>query len=445
MRAMAPLFGRTPAGSGTGRLESLSGFFVRAAAARNLGTSDAIRYLLIPNLDGGKNVRLLPSIGFFNRHVRVFDGLGGPAAAVAEAVGHLTDVSNLEQHTLIPWSRFLNPKMSAVLGDAGKRWCAQCFRDWRETGEPLYEPLAWRVALLERCPIHGIGLSNRCPNCGSPQPILTNVVPVGHCGGCGGPLERANPDLDTHAVDSVNAVSRAIEGLLAVHEKVARTGGPEGFLRLLDAAMARTSTYSERELSECLGLDERTIHDWRAGRRRPRFSYFMGVCLHLDVDPATVVLASSETKLNPVLPRQREIHLPWPANRSLYRRRRREYDSAVWTHVRRQLEQAIATGGRRSVTHIAIAVGVHHNSVRHRFPDMVKKLTALRLERTIRARRLVRERVARRVRGAVKDVVQAGEYPSLERALQTAGLRPHLKRRHFVREAWREERIRYGS
>lgn len=425
-------------------MESLSGFFVRAAAARNLGTLDAIRYLLIPNLDAQKKVRVLPSIGFFNRHVRVFDGLGEASAAVANAVGHLTGVSNLEQNTLIPWSRFLNSKMSAVLGDAGKRWCAQCFRDWRETGEQLHEPLAWRIALLERCPIHGVSLSNQCPNCRSRQPILTNVVPIGYCGGCGSPLERADPDSDTHSVDRVNFVSQAIDGLLAAHDQVARTGSPLGFMRLLNEAMARTSTNSERELSNCLGLDERTIRDWRAGKRRPRFSYFMGVCQRLDVDPVKVVIASSETKLDPVLSPERGIHLPWPRKQSEQRSGRREHDSAFWNHVRCQLEQAIATGGRRSVTHIAGAVGVHHNSIRHRFPESVMKLTVLRLERTIRARRLLRERVARRVRGAVKKLVEAGEYPSLERALETAGLRPHLKRRHFVREAWREERNRYG-
>ena len=443
MRAAVPLFGRTPLGLGTSRVESLSGFFVRAAAARNLSTLDAMRHLLIPGLEHSEAVRLLASISFYNRHIRVFDGLGGPTSSVAAVVCHLTGVSNLEQNTLLPWSRFLNPKMSGVLGDAGKRWCAQCFRDWRETGEELREPLAWRIGLLQRCPIHGIELSSRCPDCGKRQPILTNLVPIGYCGGCGSALDFGDPHLDSNSVDHRDFVSRAIGRLLEAHDEIHRTGSSQGFVRLLQEAIARTSTGSEHELSRHLGIHVRSLREWRAGRRRPRFSYFMGVCLRLDVDPATVLLSSSETPLEPTISPERGIHPPWPRKQAKRRVRCGGYSQVFWGKVRCQLEQAIATGGRRSVTHIARAVGVHHNSIRYRFPELVIELTRLRLERTIRARRLLRERLAGRVRDAVKKLVEAGEYPSLERALETAGLKSNLGRRQFVALAWWEARDHY--
>lgn len=438
----APLFGRTPLGMGTSRVESLSGFFVRAATARNLSTSDAIQHLLLPRLEHIEDLRSLASIGFYDQHVRVLDGLAEPSSVVSSIVGDLTGVGNLEQNTLIPWSRFMNPKMSSVLRPTGKRWCAQCFREWRETGEELREPLAWRIALMKRCTVHGMELSERCPKCGNRQPILTNIVPIGYCGRCGASLDCGDPNLNSDSVDHGEVVSQAIGRLLAANGEISRTGGLQGFVRLLNEAVACTSTGSDIELSRHLGIGVPTLRDWCAGRRRPRFSYFMGVCLRLGVDPATVVVASNETPLEPAISPERTISLAWRRERVLRTKRRGPYSQSLLDEARCQLEQAIAAGGRRSVAAIGRAVGVHWNSLRYRFPELATELIRLHRERTIRVRDLRRERTKERIRRAVRALVEAGEYPSLNRTLEVCGLRRQLRRKLEIATVWREERDR---
>ncbi len=72
------------------------------------------------------------------------------------------------------------------LGRDLRAWCPDCFKDWRSTQQPIYEPLLWSIASVTICPIHYKPLQFHCPQCQKAQRPFTARMRIAQCSQCSG-------------------------------------------------------------------------------------------------------------------------------------------------------------------------------------------------------------------------------------------------------------------
>lgn len=161
-------------GIGTPFVESLSHYAVRLAWTAGVRNGHLLSQLTGSDADKGAR-----------NH---FTSLCGPGQNYLRAIGLLeacTGNRDLRHGTF--WI------LHNVLGRTGlnrkpafRRWCPMCYAEWDD--DTSYEPLAWFITLLARCPTHGCDLIDRCPTCGSMQRVVTRYERRRSCTSCAAPL-----------------------------------------------------------------------------------------------------------------------------------------------------------------------------------------------------------------------------------------------------------------
>ena len=296
------LFGAVPIARGEGLVESLSGFFARLCLARFLHATPVWRAYLLDRCHGS----LFPAAplgtgAFLGRSSGPLDVLPASALAFASALEDLTSLSNLRACTLVPLSQCIHLHPGRRQNHLRKHWCPACLARWDAEGVP-YEPLLWRLALVVRCPRHRLKLLDRCPTCASPQPVVTQGVPIGYCVRCGHALYRG-ADLSSPDEHSLDATERwlvwrsvAVSRLLAWSSALPAAPLPSlpivsAFVRLLEHALERPPDPSLRNrlaLSCALGINSTHFYPHLSGALRPTLSYAIDTCMQLGVDPVSV-------------------------------------------------------------------------------------------------------------------------------------------------------------
>ena len=182
--------------------------------------------------------------GYLSRDAAGLDGMGCLTEHVVAAMEKLTGQDSLEVHTLIPWAKVLSERNPGALLRGSKRWCEQCFHEWHQKGIEPWEPLIWRIAPVERCPVHGSYFSHLCPSCHMPQPAVTKDVPIGRCSrsACrallhGNALQPARMGWLDPKSENPNTwkgwTAIAMGRMLAVQHEARLRASPLGFVHLL--------------------------------------------------------------------------------------------------------------------------------------------------------------------------------------------------------------------
>ncbi len=63
-------------------------------------------------------------------------------------------------------------------------WCPICFEDWKQNNQPIYEPLIWKLKVINVCPSHQTLLQTKCQNCQKILPQLSSRSQPGYCSKC---------------------------------------------------------------------------------------------------------------------------------------------------------------------------------------------------------------------------------------------------------------------
>ena len=229
----------------------------------------------------------------------MYDGLGPSAQALVGALTRLTGLPDLSHLTLLPWRGFLSTRNGALRWRRPNRWCCRCLAHWRGRGTELWEPLLWRVSAVQRCPVHRIPFSELCSRCHARQGVVSEIVPFGHCRKCGHALEADDPlrqDWSAGARLGVQALwewwtSVAVGRMLASQRLLARSGSPRGFQELLRRSLDRAVDPSVKLLAQYLDFGWNSIEVWMNGKRSPRLSFFLAVCMRLGADPLQIAVA----------------------------------------------------------------------------------------------------------------------------------------------------------
>lgn len=488
------LYGRLPKGVGTPLLESLTGFLARLAAARCLSVTDVLDLLVRPLVPPGTLCPRSDLSWFLTQHIARFDGVAAPAMDFVRALECLTGRNGLVLHTFLPWRRLFSAHGPGVIRQGGKRWCCRCLDRMHADGVECWEPLLWQLAPAVRCPEHRIPLSERCPSCGRPLRVATQLVPLGYCERCGHLLHRDDPLLESGDFDPERDpdsqrewwVSVAFGQMLSAQSMALRHAGPEGFAALLREAVERPGASLE-SLVRDLGLHRSAVEPWLKGSRLPRLRPFLTACVRLGASPAEVGTglslaprgavgcpwrdaapaavfsrrraAARWTRAVPVLDRmiaegahrsvegvERELGLPrgevqrrdperYAVLRAHCAERRRGDRQALRERAGGVLARAIGGCEPRSAYAVARSVGVCSDTLEQWFPVEYRRLVALHAERRSQANRELLDRRCDAVRTAVFELVRLGTHPSFPAVLSHAGLPPTLCRVPAVRAA----------
>ena len=296
------LFGAIPIGRGQGNVESLSGFFARICLSRFVTATRFLCEFVVVRCSSD----LFPSsplrIGtFLSRSSARFDLRPDRALPFASALEDLTCLPDLHALTFSACVPLVDPASLRRLGVHRKRWCPACLADWEAEGVPVHEPLLWRFALVERCPVHRLSLLERCPCCDRFQPLITQEVPIGYCVRCGHALHHGAL-LSLPGEASLDLSDRwtlwrsvALSRLLAWSSTLDRASlirlpvSSREFPRLLEHALKSLPDRSRLTLACDLGLVPKSFYRLLSGELRPSLPDLLDTCMMLGVEPLQLV------------------------------------------------------------------------------------------------------------------------------------------------------------
>lgn len=395
-RRRSALFGVSPLGAGTMLVEGLASYFVRLCARRRVRVGVALDVLVRPLAQPALRDSTIKA-WHAGRTAARFDAGDD---ALTDALEVLTLREGLSRHTLAAfWHLWAHGKGRTLTGKI-KRWCAQCLARWAARGEALYEPLLWRVAPVERCPVHRTVLLGRCPSCEHRPQIVLDVVPLGWCGRCGRGLWAGHGEsaIEARALDDEALVSLWRSVAFARMLERASDGEPvrgaDVFRQvLLNTARERGAQRDvSGEYSLAVALNVSPVR-WRAlcADALPTAEQFVNVSLALGIDPSSVAFDSALAAIDASRGFER-VGDPWCLMQSAREARsvRERPDRAA------VIDAYIGAGGREDLRALDRAGKTSHECFERAFP--------LRFSRA----RVARARyVAERNRGAERRADEA--------------------------------------
>ena len=453
MRARTVLYGRFPAGLGTGLVESLSSYVARLCAARSVSVPDVFDRLVRPLVPDG----LVPCRGrlsYYLSHDSVdLDGLGPQVEHYVSAFERLTDCPRLRLHTFLPWRTLFSPRNAAVVLRSGKRWCPRCFADWRQRRIELWEPLLWRVPPVRWCPQHRVPLTERCPACGRTQRVVSQTAPIGQCERCGAGLACAQWSGGAAApgAGSDTAVrwdwwtAVAVNQMLAAQMQASDHVSPVGFAALVESARAQFPRRSLNAVAEHLGVCRSTLEAARRVDRPLRLSTFLAMCMRLGANPVEVAFAPYGAAFDAGWDVAGLATQPWPRLNPAYRTRACGRDNPErWKRISVALDALLRQDRVCSPTQFAKSLEVALGTVRRRFPDRIRQLSERYQVQRDADRQRLREQRYQAVRDAVTTLVHAGQHPSRSRTFRTAGVYNFDTYDSVLPDVWRDAVREHG-
>ena len=178
-----------PIGLGNGLVESLISYITRLADSHCLPAGILMETEIAPIIGkayGGANLHNIYG------HTSALNGTGIMALSLVQALEKLTGQKNLQILTLTIWSEVI-PQRNLLRHH--RAWCPACYQEWYATGQIVYEPLLWSLAVVKVCPSHHCLLCESCPCCYQKNLPLAWHSRSGYCSKCQNWLGLLSNDL----------------------------------------------------------------------------------------------------------------------------------------------------------------------------------------------------------------------------------------------------------
>ena len=407
------LYRLDPAGLASGDPECLTSYLTRLSQAHVVPLRVLLHEILVPRLSDLKIPRSYTRL--FQESARSMNGLGLYAERFSRLLNELTLRSDLSLLTMLPWKDLFDGGGKGLL-ETKKSWCSQCFSEQRETGVPLHEPLRWQLSVMELCPAHGRPFETTCPGCGKEQSALPQFSVVGRCAWCG-------TDLSEKSKKTIPPSNDPWHGWIS--EKTAAlflfAGSGENFctidaFRVRIALTIQTRTDGNAEaMDRLLGWGTGTVGQWRRGRCRPRFDYFLHFCYRLGLDPVSF-LSDGENVEASCGSFEKTDSKPRTGPPRVSRIRHQNHASIL-----KELDLLVETGDDGlSLEKAADNLGVGIGYLRYRFPEQSLKISARYKERIHSRAEETFDRKAQAIFAAVRELMERGDYPSKSKVFGNA-------------------------
>lgn len=303
------LYHLEPIGMESPWVESFTSYVARLAAAHQVYVRALVTDEILPSLkqshlhrDGAPRYDHLTT---FWKRSATLNGTSPTTSTWVDALEQLTRRQDLRFLTMLPWAEVLSCRGCVRRTQA---WCPACYQEWRETEQPIYQPLLWALEVIKVCPRHGIRLHERCPyqDCGQNLPHLAPHLQLGYCSHCQRWLgaSSSGEGVSASTADTEQVWHCWANG--AVGEMVAAT--PQFMTVPRQEAFAATiRNYIQQKLggnfslfARKLRVHRRTAWEWGEEQQKPQLAALLHVCAYFGVTPTDFFFRSLlETVLPP--------------------------------------------------------------------------------------------------------------------------------------------------
>lgn len=414
------LYALPPAGMETPMQESLLSLIIRTARAHTVNPRRLVA-TVFPEVTPAFTD--LAYATFFTRLAGTANGLGRYAELFVAATELLTGRPGLRQLTMLPWQE-LFPHNGQGLLARHPRWCPTCFAEQNLAGDDPVVPLAWSLEAVRICPKHRRPLHEHCPTCGRRQPFIPHYPDLSVCEHCHSTLATTG-EFDTQKRETLTAFDwwafGAVGDMLILPAGVEPSA--ERFREVLRERILLTADGNRAQFCREMGLQEWSLKGWLTKNERPSPAQFLAICYRLRSLPSRLFADAAERQTSPrrLIDSTLTRRAPCPRLTATSRRK-----------LKRQLQECLARSEPTSLTAVGRNLGVSARCLRYWFPDICQ-LLGLKHQEWAKARAVAfRKEQQRRVQEVVREVCEAGEYPSrrrINRILQherMALVLPHL-------------------
>lgn len=278
------LYHLEPIDKGTMFRESLTGYIARLAQNHLMDVSQLINYELVPVLQKEylSRIAIYGGTRFYN-NASMINGVGQTAFDFVEALQHLTLIKDLLQCTLYPWRRVIP---SRGLISSVKQWCPLCYHEALEEQEELYEPLVWTLQSVKACPMHGIKLLARCPECKQELRILDRCSRPGFCNKCKTWL--GSNQLAKGASAYEIAIAKQAANVLNAYRE-AHHADERYIVNFFNLCTSHFDG-GVAEFSRFIGISKTTVWGWCKGQNLPALPSLLAIAENLKVETRDILL-----------------------------------------------------------------------------------------------------------------------------------------------------------
>lgn len=408
--------------------ESLTGYINRLGWTHHVPPRALVAQEIVPRLD--EHQRLTTTVGVFGaKWAMSLNGVGEATKPWIGVLSHLTSREDLPLLTLPLWIGNLSPRWQLRETPA---WCPSCISDWRESGQPVYQPLHWMMRVVTICPRHRTSLVSHCFHCRKPQLVFaSSKTQPGECTSCG---HWFGKNVNALSVEEVNNEHLAWqEWVWMVLKELQGTRSRcgmipwESFFKHLAMYLQEQKGYSR--LAQATGIDRTVLYRWvdPNDTYRPAFETILKFCYVCQVTPLQVMTGQLD-QLRQTIERGTPLRSPL-AHRQNQRIDRERCRMALQAALERKEDPP-------TLYQVAQQLGCQNAQLVYHFPQECK-LVAQRAKEYRKERKAQRlDWIREQVRQAVISVHSQGVYPSHR------SLRPFLPggfmRLSEAREAWHE-------
>ena len=385
------LFSLEPIGVGTATVESLTSYLARLAEAHSVTVGTLVGEVIAEEL--GKEYLLRSSKhggSRFYEQASALNGSGKQAADLSSALLRLTgcDVSPLtlqSWRTILPATKLLRNK---------KAWCPICLENWKQNQQLIYEPLIWYFKLSNICILHNVVLNTRCPLCESEIPVLSRKSRNGYCSYCGCWL--GSPKAYTPKTESSNflwyhfVVSNIADLLINIPHLPSNYF--EEFIGNLMKAAGGLNAFSRH-----FNIAKSMVSEWSKGLHKPSLDTILKICYSLGQNVLEQQTSLENKPLKCISDEKKS------ARRLLN-----------WDNVKAILEKIIDNSSdyAPSVNEVAKELQINKRSLYYHFPELCRDISKNHSQhiQLMKSKRI--EDGCKKIKEAVENAYQAGEYPS---------------------------------
>jgi hypothetical protein len=278
------LYHLPPLGVGTGATESLTSYLIRLAEAHCVRVGTLMAREIAPLVAADGHVRSLAQHNWVH-YSHVLNGTGATAQTLVDVLQMLTGRHDLHLLALLPWSHVL-PSLGLLRRE--RAWCPACYHEWRESGQPVYDPLLWGLRVVTSCSRHRHDLETRCPVCQRSQAPLATVAQPGACLHC---LHWLGQAVRTPSPLSPWAcwVTEAVATMLAATPTLTAPPDKEQLRQAIDRYSIRAAGEDLATVAQGAHISPSHLWAWRSGCTTPTLPLLLRLCASLGMTPLQVL------------------------------------------------------------------------------------------------------------------------------------------------------------
>lgn len=348
-----------PFGVGTPYIESLSSNFLRLADIYCVNPGTLYGYLRSPEINIKQNISPYEITSVWDQSH--FLNISNTASGWTKHLEELTTVRALDRLTILPLAGRI--ALRGVIYNQ-KRWCPLCHEEAITTGAP-YGQLLWQITPVTACPKHRVYLVDRC-QCGNlrwPPRKQSKLLPQ-FCKFCGRSLASIGPLIEAplSAIGIANLVGELLKSTLFLNSpKPIRS-----VAHFLREAMASIPSCTLNKIAERIGVGTCDIYNWKEGTHLPTLGSVVKLASTFDCSLESVLSGNPLKAKEPIWldpspkPQRGAVNNP---------------DEMV-----KQLKDFLAENPPPSLAELGRRFGVHPSTIRHRFPEIARRLVDTRTQ-----------------------------------------------------------------